>query len=155
MIEAHFRGNLGGDPETYQAGAQTVTRFRAAEYQSRRDDTAEQEPVWVAVEVWGDQGERCADLLRKGDPVLISGRWMTQSWEADDGTKRSKTFVRAFAVGPDLSRCTVRGVSRLSRREPTDQPNDRANDRQAGEVEQTQQLASVGAAAAVDPFDEE
>jgi single-stranded DNA-binding protein len=83
---------------------------------------------------------------------------MTQSWEADDGTKRSKTFVRAFAVGPDLSRCSVRGVSRLSRREPSDQANHQANERanghQAGEVEQTQELASVGATA-VDPFDEE
>lgn len=149
MFEAHFRGNLGADPETYQAGEQTVTRFRAAEYQPRRpDDATEQEPVWVAVEVWGEQGERCADLFRKGDPVLISGRWLTQSWAADDGTKRTKQFVRAFAVGPDLSRCAVRGLSRLTRREPGEQARNAD-----GQAEKPEPVA-VGAAA-VDPFDEE
>jgi len=55
-------------------------------------------PTFVPIIVWGDQAERCADKLKKGMPVHVEGRLQTSSWQATDGTKKSKLEVVASRV---------------------------------------------------------
>ncbi|MEK9195791.1 MAG: single-stranded DNA-binding protein, partial [Patescibacteria group bacterium] len=49
------------------------------------------------VVAWGPLGERVAQYVTKGRPVLVSGRLQSQSWE-QDGQKRSKLEVIAGDV---------------------------------------------------------
>ena len=50
------------------------------------------------VVVWGAQGENCARYLSKGRQVAIDGRLDQRSWDAQDGSKRSKVEIIADNV---------------------------------------------------------
>jgi single-strand DNA-binding protein len=50
------------------------------------------------VSAWRELGENVANHKRKGDPVLVEGRLQYRSWEAQDGSKRSKVDVVADNV---------------------------------------------------------
>jgi single-strand DNA-binding protein len=50
------------------------------------------------VVVWGQQAERAAEYLRKGNKVYIEGRLQTRQWEDKDGQKRYTTELVANQV---------------------------------------------------------
>ena len=94
-------GNLGRDPEMrYTASQQAVTQFSVATNRNYRDPQGEwqSETEWFRVVVWGDQGERVAEYLRKGHKVYVEGRLQTRQWEDQSGNKRYTTELVANRV---------------------------------------------------------
>lgn len=57
------------------------------------DDT-----VFVEITTWKKLAENCAQYLGKGDLCGVHGKLKYESWEASDGTKRSKLGVNAINV---------------------------------------------------------
>jgi single-strand DNA-binding protein len=55
-------------------------------------------PNFFDVKVFGNQAEMLSQHLSKGRRVGIDGRLDWSSWEAQDGTKRSKVEIVAFQV---------------------------------------------------------
>jgi len=53
------------------------------------------ETLFVDVTVWKKQAELCCQYLRKGSPLFIEGRLTMDSWEGQDGQKRTKIRVVA------------------------------------------------------------
>lgn len=100
---APIQGNLGNEPDHRQLTNTTTTKLRVALRQSA-DERERQEPTtWVDVVTYGALAEGLAQL-HTGDAVVLLGSWKTDTWESkDDGAKKSKTYVLAFAGGPDLS----------------------------------------------------
>jgi len=47
------------------------------------------------VSAWRELGETIANYKKKGDPILVEGRLQYRTWEAQDGSKRSKVDVVA------------------------------------------------------------
>ncbi|MHB8651652.1 MAG: single-stranded DNA-binding protein [Minisyncoccota bacterium] len=94
-------GNLTRDPElrSLPSGAK-VTSFSLATNRVWKDKNgAKQESTdYHNVVVFGRQAETCAQYLKKGASVLIEGRMQTRSWDAQDGTKKSRTEVVADRV---------------------------------------------------------
>ena len=94
-------GNLGRDPEMrYTPSGQAVTQFSVATNRNFRDPQGEwqSETEWFRVVVWGDQGERVAEYLRKGHKVYVEGRLQTRQWEDQSGNKRYTTELIANRV---------------------------------------------------------
>jgi single-strand DNA-binding protein len=94
-------GNLGRDPEMrYTPSGQAVTQFSVATNRNYRDPQGEwqSEAEWFRVVVWGDQGERVAEYLRKGHKVYVEGRIQTRQWEDQSGNKRYTTELIANRV---------------------------------------------------------
>ncbi|MGD8486982.1 MAG: single-stranded DNA-binding protein [Chloroflexota bacterium] len=94
-------GNLGRDPEMrYTPSGQAVTQFSVATNRNYRDPQGEwqSEAEWFRVVVWGDQGERVAEYLRKGHKVYVEGRLQTRQWEDQSGNKRYTTELIANRV---------------------------------------------------------
>jgi single-strand DNA-binding protein len=94
-------GNLGRDPEMrYTPSGQAVTQFSVATNRNFRDPQGEwqSETEWFRVVVWGEQGERAADQLRKGNKVYVEGRIQTRQWEDQSGNKRYTTELIANRV---------------------------------------------------------
>ena len=94
-------GNLGRDPEMrYTPGGQAVTQFSVATNRNYRDPQGEwqSETEWFRVVVWGDQGDRVAEYLRKGHKVYVEGRIQTRQWEDQSGNKRYTTELIANRV---------------------------------------------------------
>lgn len=94
-------GNLTRDPELRAVGAEKVTagfgiainrRFKGADGEVKEDVT------FVDCEAWGRTAELVGQYLTKGSPCFIEGRLKLDTWEAQDGTKRSKIKVVADSV---------------------------------------------------------
>jgi single-strand DNA-binding protein len=52
---------------------------------------------FVDAQVWRSLAEACGEL-KKGAPVLIAGRFVTDSWDDKDGNKRYQNRIEASRV---------------------------------------------------------
>ena len=103
-------GNVVNPPQKNRTANGSVTNFRVASTAQRFDREAQRwvdkKPLFLDVECWGDLGGNVSHTLTKGDPVIVFGELYTDEWESDQG-RRSRTKLRAEAVGPDLTKGTA------------------------------------------------
>lgn len=93
-------GNLTRDPDLRQIpSGQSVCSFSLALNRSFKgsDGNWQEATDFVDVVAWGPLGERVAQYVTKGRPVLVTGRLQSSQWEKD-GVKRSKLEVIANDV---------------------------------------------------------
>lgn len=91
-------GNLTRDPELrYVPSGTAVSEIGLAVNDRRKNAAGEwvDETTFVDVTLWGRTAEIASEYLTKGSPVLIEGRLKLDSWESQDGQKRSKLRVVA------------------------------------------------------------
>jgi single-strand DNA-binding protein len=89
-------GNLTRNPELRYIGSGTaVVEVGLAVNDRRKNANGEwvEETVFVEVTFWGRTAEVVNEYLSKGSPVFIEGRLKFDSWEGQDGQKRSKLRV--------------------------------------------------------------
>ncbi len=88
-------GRLTRDPELrYTPQGTAVTDIGLAINRTWTDNGERREEVtFVDVTVWGKQAEILQQYKRKGDPLFVEGRLRLDSWESQDGQKRSKLKV--------------------------------------------------------------
>ena len=92
-------GRLTRDPETrFAPSGLAVANFSVAvKNRSKSGSDAKEDVSFFDVVVFGKQGEKCAEYLSKGRPVLVEGRLRQRRWESD-GVKRSKVEILADNV---------------------------------------------------------
>lgn len=99
-------GNLTRDPEIrYTSGGTAVTDIGLAVNDRRKgaDGQWVDETTFVDVTLWGRTAEVAGEYLGKGSPVLVEGRLKLDTWQTNDGQKRSKLHVvceRMQMIGP-------------------------------------------------------
>ena len=89
-------GNLTRDPELkYTQGGSSVCEFGIATNRTWRTQQGEQreETTFVDCNAWGKTGETINQYMAKGRQILVEGRLKYDSWEGQDGKKRSKLSV--------------------------------------------------------------
>ena len=94
-------GHLGADPELRRTENGTaVANLRVATNMvwKNKDGEKEQRTDWHQVVVWGLQGERCGELLKKGALVLVTGRIQSREWTDEEGKRRWSTEIIAGSV---------------------------------------------------------
>ena len=94
-------GNLVDEPRTDLLENGThVANFRIASSQSFRGKDGEwhEKTCFVDVVAWRRTAELVAEHLRKGSPVLLEGELQTSSWQAQDGSPRSRLEIVARRV---------------------------------------------------------
>jgi len=143
-------GNLTRDPELRSTGSGLSICKLGVACNTRRKNNAtgewEEKPNFFRVTVFGNQGERCAQYLRKGRAVAIDGRLEWSEYEVE-GQKRQSVDIIADSVqflGGNEAAGNGNGFSSSARAAESDVPID------TGDFE----TAPVGAAAADDdiPF---
>jgi single-strand DNA-binding protein len=116
-------GNLVDDPRlrVLDSGRE-VANFRIASTSRRWDRDTEQYvdsgQLFLSVSCWRALASNVSQSLRKGDPVVVTGKLTTRSYEKD-GQNRSVCELEGYAVGPDLGRGTA-----VFRRSPRPVPDD-------------------------------
>ena len=81
-------GNLTRDPELrFTNDGIPVCNFGLAQNNVRGD---KEHTNFFDISAWRELGETVANYKKKGDPVLVEGRAQYRTWEAQDGSKRSK-----------------------------------------------------------------
>ena len=89
-------GNLTRDVEMRTtASGQTVANFSLAVSRSWKgqDGQQQEQTSFINCVAWGRTGETIAQYVKKGNPLLVSGRLDQRSYEDKDGNKRSATEV--------------------------------------------------------------
>ena len=101
LNKVFIMGNLTRDPElkTLPSGS-WVANFGIATNRVWRNQQGEkqEEVQFHNVVVFGKQEDTVSQYLKKGSSVLVEGRLQTRNWEAQDGTKRTKTEIVAERV---------------------------------------------------------
>jgi len=89
-------GNLTRDPElrTTQSGS-AVLSMGVAVNERRKDASGNwvDNPQFFDLTMFGNRAEKIAPYLTKGTKVTVQGRLHYSSWQAQDGSKRSKVDV--------------------------------------------------------------
>jgi single-strand DNA-binding protein len=120
-------GNLTRDVELrYLQSGMAVADIGLAVSEKRKSSSGEMidDTVFVDVTAWGRTAEVMSEYLSKGSPVFIEGRLKFDSWEGQDGQKRSKLKVtcdRMQLIG------APRGQGGGSPRPPQQAPQRRQN----------------------------
>jgi single-strand DNA-binding protein len=145
-------GNLTKDPElsSIPSTGTAVCTLRVACNGRRKNNAGqwEDQANYFDVTVWGQQGENCAQYLRKGRPVAVDGRLRWREWTTQEGQKRQAVDIIAESVqflgSRDDSAGNGNGFSSSVQANESDIPI------HSGDFE----TASVGAGAAADdiPF---
>jgi single-strand DNA-binding protein len=94
-------GRLTRDPELRHLPSGTaVLQLGVAVNGRQRDDAGNwtDKPNFFDVKVFGNQAEMLANHLSKGRRIGVDGRLDWSSWEAQDGTKRTKVEIVANSV---------------------------------------------------------
>jgi len=94
-------GNLTRDPELRQTPNGTaVCQFGVAVNRSYKDASGQwaERTSFFDVVVWGPQGENAARYLAKGRQVAVDGRLEQRTYDAQDGSRRSRVEIIAENV---------------------------------------------------------
>jgi len=84
-------GHMTRDPElTYTQSQTAICKFGLAVSRKYKE---KEEVCFVDCTAWGKTGETIQQYMAKGRPILIEGRLTHETWEAKDGTKRSRHSV--------------------------------------------------------------
>jgi single-strand DNA-binding protein len=103
----HVVGNVVDVPRHNRTSNGSVTNFRMASTSRRWDDETkgfvDGASLFIDVACWGDLGGNVVRSISKGDPVVVVGSLLTESWDSDAG-RRSANRIKATAVGLNLAR---------------------------------------------------
>ena len=101
LNKAFIIGNLTRDPELKSLPSGTaVVNFGIATNRVWKDQQGQKQTdtQFHNIVSFGKQAEVVAQYLKKGSSALIEGRIQTRNWEAQDGSKRSRTEIVADRV---------------------------------------------------------
>ena len=94
-------GNLGQDPDVkFLPSGDAVCNISVAtdeSYKSKEGQKVEK-TEWHKVTMFGKLAEISGEYLRKGSKVYIEGKLETRKWQAQDGTDRYSTDIKAFQM---------------------------------------------------------
>lgn len=100
-------GWVATDPREIHTGKVAYTSFRLAStprhFDRGQGAWVEGRTEWLTVKVFRDTALNVAESVRKGHPVVVTGRLRTEEWQGENGT-RSTLVLEASALGHDLTR---------------------------------------------------
>jgi single-strand DNA-binding protein len=94
-------GNLTRDPEVrYLPSGSAVAEFDIGVNRrfKNREGELKEETLFIRIQSYGRTAEFCGEYLKKGRRVYVEGRLRSDSWEAKDGTRRTRIGVVADRI---------------------------------------------------------
>ena len=98
MLNVTAVGNLGKDPESFQAGTIPGAKFTLG-VRTWKGDT-----VWLNCAVFGKPSGLVLDTFKKGSKVTLIGKLLQRTYEKNDGTEGTslELTVNDFDLPPKL-----------------------------------------------------
>jgi single-strand DNA-binding protein len=132
-----FTGWIGSDVTLRDvAGGQQVASFRVATRprRFREGEWVDGATTWHTVKAWNRLARHVAESLSSGEPVLVHGKLVADTWTREDGTAMTSYAVVASSVGHDL----VHGTSAFRRPAPAAEQPQTAVEQARSAVEQAE-----------------
>ena len=111
QLELVVQGVLGTTPVVSRTpSGRAYCRFRLATTPTFRTSEGwrDEETVWFTAKAWGPLAENLARSLRKGDPVLLVGRFTQERWSSRLRGETITNVLTVAAGGHDLNRGETR-----------------------------------------------
>jgi single-strand DNA-binding protein len=91
---------------------------------------------YFTVSCWDRLAQHVRASMHKGEPVLVRGKFKTNTYEDKDGRPRTDTRITADTVGHDLSRGIANYIKHRSKQPPAegDPAGDRTGEQAPGNV---------------------
>ncbi|MCL1838385.1 MAG: single-stranded DNA-binding protein [Propionibacteriaceae bacterium] len=70
---------------------------------NRRGEWSDQETIWISVHCSRSLADGISASLKKGDPVVVTGKLRNSKWTDSEGNIRQDLRLEASSVGHDLS----------------------------------------------------
>lgn len=127
-----IRGNATKDPFESRSGAdpysvQLRVAVNSSYYAPEKGEYEERKTEYVTVFARRSMARHLMESVRKGDPIIVTGRLSTSEWTADDGTVLHSLTIQAEGIGHDLTF----GTSRFHKPSKYDAPD---VDHRSGEI---------------------
>lgn len=91
LNQATIMGRICNDLQVEQISTGTsLLKFVVAVSESYK---GKETTAFIPVTAFGKSAETISQYLEKGDPIIISGKIRVDQWEAEDGSKKSKTYI--------------------------------------------------------------
>ncbi|BAW93519.1 hypothetical protein CHIBA101_1679 [Actinomyces sp. Chiba101] len=156
QLDLTIQGTLGTNPVLSFSGNDerrlAYCRFRVAtttRHRTRSGQWVDDDTMWFTAKCWGNLAVNAAESLRKGDPVLLTGRMTQESWDSGKGIIITNV-LSLVAAGHDLNRGCTR-FARVRRDENGNELPDGATTPASPSSATTPGTASAGSADAADP----
>ena len=91
-------GRLTKEVEKETIGDKNFAKINLAVNRSYKNSEGVYETDFIDIELWNSIAENTAEYCRKGDLIGIKGRLETETYEAEDGTKKTKMVIKAEKV---------------------------------------------------------
>jgi single-strand DNA-binding protein len=105
-----LQGWLGSEVDLRRAGDVPVANFRLActprRFNRRTENWSDGVTQWYTVSAWRSLAENAAGSLRRGDPVVVTGRLQLRTYVNKQDVEVVVFEVEATHLGHDLSRGT-------------------------------------------------
>jgi single-strand DNA-binding protein len=95
-------GNVGEPTMKFTSGGKPVLEFSLAENHSKKNQQGgwdEDGTTWRRVTIWDKKAETLAEVLKKGDRVIVTGSERLREYTAKDGTQGKSLEVTARDIG--------------------------------------------------------
>ena len=102
MSDITVAGNIGEPQMKFTPGGKAVLEFSLAENHSKKNQQGgwdEDGTTWRRVSIWDKKAEALAEVLKKGDRVIVTGSERMREYEAKDGTQGKSLEITARDVG--------------------------------------------------------
>lgn len=103
MNSVNISGRLVFEPElkTFKEDVKMVPLRLAVSRNDKKKTTD-----FINAKAWGSAAEFISKYFHKGDPIELTGRIQTDSFERQDGTKATETYIHVLECGFVLSKKT-------------------------------------------------
>jgi single-strand DNA-binding protein len=102
MSDTTVVGNIGEPALKFTPSGKAVLEFSLAENHSKKNQQGgwdDDGTTWRRVSIWDKKAEALAEVLKKGDRVLVTGQERLREWEGKDGTAGKTLELNARDVG--------------------------------------------------------
>lgn len=103
-------GRAGNTPALHTGKDKDYAMLRVAStrrFLNDDGDWTDGPTLWFTVKAWRTAAANLSRSVRKGDPVVVTGRLELDQWTTQDGERRSDLVIQATAVGVDATRGKV------------------------------------------------
>jgi len=83
MIISTVHGNLTADAEYLELSGSKLLKFTVASNNKPKKKGVNPGATFVVCSIWGERGEKLAEYLTKGKPVMVSGELENRSWSTE------------------------------------------------------------------------
>jgi single-strand DNA-binding protein len=102
MSDTTVVGNIGEPQLKFTPSGKPVLEFSLAENHSKKNAQGgwdDDGTTWRRVSIWEKKAENLAEVLKKGDRVIVTGNERIREWESKDGGKGQSLELNARDIG--------------------------------------------------------